>query len=175
MKQADEDEFHAYVAVRMDQWRRSAFLLCQNWHTADDLVSDTVAKLYRSWRTVSRADNRDAYAQRVLTRSWLDERRRPWRREQPHADPPEREYSVPETVADRDALTTLLRSLGPRQRAVLVLRFYLDQSVEQTAQILGVSEGTVKSQSARGLEALRRLASTVWRERKDNHEQADVG
>ncbi|MFF0368809.1 sigma-70 family RNA polymerase sigma factor [Micromonospora sp. NPDC005087] len=156
MRRADEDDFHDFVADRMDRWRRSAFLLCQDWHAADDVVSVTVAKLYRSWRTVRRAENRDAYAQRVLTRSWLDERRRPWsNREQSWAEVPDVAGAVPETVTDRDGLAALLRSLAPKQRTVLVLRFYLDYSVEETARMLGISAGTVKSQSARGLANLR--------------------
>ncbi len=160
MRRADADDFDAFVADRMDRWRRSAFLLCQDWHSADDIVSVTVARLYRSWRTVSRADNRDAYAQRVLTRCWLDERRRPWsNREQSWAEVPDMAAAVPEVVTDRDGLAALLRSLAPKQRAVLVLRFYLDYSVEETARMLGISAGTVKSQSARGLATLRTIAS----------------
>ncbi|MCM0674628.1 SigE family RNA polymerase sigma factor [Micromonospora phytophila] len=156
MRRAEEDDFHAFVAERMGRWRRSAYLLCQDWHTADDVVSVAVAKLYRSWRRVSRAENRDAYAQRVLTRCWLDERRRPWHnREQSRAAVPDVVGPVPETVTDRDGLAALLRSLAPKQRAVLVLRFYLDYSVEETARTLGISAGTVKSQSARGLANLR--------------------
>lgn len=130
MRRAEEDDFHAFVTERMDRWRRSAYLLCQDWHTADDVVSVAVAKLYRGWRQVSRAENRDAYAQRVLTRCWLDERRRPWHnREQSRAAVPDAAGAVSETVTDRDGLAALLRSLAPKQRAVLVLRFYLDYSV----------------------------------------------
>ncbi len=69
MRRADEDDFHAYVAARMDRWRRTAYLLCQDWHMADDLVSITVTKLFRNWRRAGAADNRDAFAQR----SWLDD------------------------------------------------------------------------------------------------------
>ncbi|MET7671801.1 SigE family RNA polymerase sigma factor [Micromonospora luteifusca] len=160
MRRADEDDFHDFVACRMDRWRRSAFLLCQDWHTADDVVSATVAKLYRNWRRAGQADNRDAYAQRVLTRAWLDERRRPWkRREQTSATLPDVAAAVPETVTDREGLAALLRSLAPKQRAVLVLRYYLDYSVEETARILGISTGTVKSQSARGLANLRTVVT----------------
>ena len=154
-----DDEFHAFVAERLDRWRRSAYLLCGDWHLADDLVSVTVAKLFRHWRTVRRTDNADAYAQKVLTRCWLTERGRRWRHlEQTHSDPPPQPYPPDDRVIDRVPLADLLRSLGPRQRAVLILRFYLDHSVEETAQLLGISAGTVKSQSARGLETLRALA-----------------
>jgi len=160
LRKTDEADFHAYVSSRLDRWRRGAYLLCQDWHLADDLVSITVTRLYRSWAKVSRADNRDAYAQKVLTRSWLTERGRVWRRrEHSSAEPPERAWTPPlEEVADRESLAALLKSLGPRQRAVVVLRFYLDYSVEETAAILKVSPGTVKSQSARGLETLRAAA-----------------
>jgi RNA polymerase sigma-70 factor (sigma-E family) len=159
LRKAEEAEFHAYVSTRMDQWRRSAYLLCQDWHLADDLVSVAVTKLYRSWAKASRADNRDAYAQKVLTSCWLTERGRGWRRrEQFAADPPEQQWAPPDQIGDRESLAALLRSLGPRQRAVLVLRFYLDYSVEETAAILQISAGTVKSQSARGLETLRAAA-----------------
>jgi RNA polymerase sigma-70 factor (sigma-E family) len=159
-------DFHAFVAARMERWRRSAFLLCGDWHLADDLVSVTVGRLYRHWRTVRRADNPDAYAQKVLTRVWLNERRRPWRREQPSDRLPDREFSEPERLSDRSALDTLLAKLGPRQRAVLVLRFYFDYSVEDTARILRISEGTVKSQSARALDLLRDLATRTQPERR---------
>ena len=156
----DEQEFHAFASARMDRWRRSAFLLCQDWHTADDLVSMAAAKLFRHWRRVRAADNPDAYAQRILTRTWLDEQRRPWRRERPGLARLDEGWSPPDRVTDRDSLATLLRSLGPRQRAVLVLRFYLDYSVEDTAKILGMSEGSVKSHSARGLANLRGIAGS---------------
>lgn len=159
---ADESEFHTYVHARLGQWRRSAYLLCRDWHLADDLVSVTITRLYRHWAKVRIADNRDAYAHKVLTRCWLTESRRPWwRREQPSVEPPDRAWEPPDRVGDRGALAAMLRSLGPRQRAVLILRFYLDYSVEDTAAILQISPGTVKSQSTRGLETLRAIAAST--------------
>jgi RNA polymerase sigma-70 factor (sigma-E family) len=155
VRHADEQEFHDYVAVRMDRWRRSAYLMCQDWHTADDVVSVAVGRLYEHWSKAREAENIDAYAQRILTRSWLNEARRPWRRERPHEAPPQPGAVDLSPVVDRESLAALLRSLGPGQRAVIVLRFYLDHTVEETAKILGISEGTVKSQSARGLATLR--------------------
>ncbi|GAA2606468.1 hypothetical protein GCM10010399_41760 [Dactylosporangium fulvum] len=86
-----DDEFHAFVAERLDRWRRSAYLLCGDWHLADDLVSQALVKLHRSWSKARSADNVDAYAQKVLTRCWLTERGRRWRHlEQTHSDPPPR-------------------------------------------------------------------------------------
>jgi RNA polymerase sigma-70 factor (sigma-E family) len=151
----DDQEFHDFVAQRMERWRRSAFLMCQDWHTADDLVSIAVAQIYRHWREVRRADNPEAFAQRILSRAWLSERRRPWRRERSAERLPDRPVHPSDRVADRDSLAGALRALGPRQRAVLILRFYFDYSIEQTAEILQISVGTVKSQTARGLDALR--------------------
>jgi RNA polymerase sigma-70 factor (sigma-E family) len=151
-----EAEFHAYVADRLDRWRRSAYLLCHDWHLADDIVSEAVIRLYRHWSRVSRADNPDAYAQRILTRCWLTERGRAWsRRERTSDKPPAHPYRQDDRIIERLPLAQLLRTLGPRQRAVLVLRFYLDHSVEETAEILGVTPGTVKSQCARAIEHLR--------------------
>ncbi|GAA1500230.1 SigE family RNA polymerase sigma factor [Dactylosporangium maewongense] len=160
MRQPDQEDFRAFVTARMDRWRRTAFLLCQDWHGADDLVSIMLGKLYRSWHRVASADNPDAYAQRMLTRTWLDECRRPWTREQPQDVLPDRGWDPPDGFTERERLGRLLATLGEGQRAVLVLRFYLDHSVEQTAELLGIAPGTVKSQSARALQALRDLAAS---------------
>jgi RNA polymerase sigma factor (sigma-70 family) len=129
--------------------------MCLDWHTADDLVSIAVAKIYRHWREVQRADNPEAYAQKILSRTWLSERRRPWRRERSSALLPDQPVAPTDQVTDRASFTALLQALPPRQRAVLILRFYFDYSTEQTAEILRVTVGTVKSQTARGLDALR--------------------
>ena len=151
----DDQEFHDFVTQRMERWRRSAYLMCQDWHTANDLVSIAIAQIYRHWRTVRQADNPEAYAQRILTRTWLSERRRPWRRERSSERLPDQPVAALDQITDRDSLAGLLRALGPRQRAVLILRFYFDYSAEQTAEILQVTVGTVKSQTARALQALR--------------------
>ncbi len=168
MKAADEEEYRAFVAVRLEPLRRLAYLLCRDWHTADDLVSITIGKLYRHWRRVSAAHNVDAYVRGVLTHAWLDERRRPWRREETvlelidQANVPADARAGPEGVSDRLALLDLLAQLPARRRAVVVLRFYCDLSVEDTAEILGITEGTVKSQAARGLVTLRLLATDAY-------------
>jgi RNA polymerase sigma-70 factor (sigma-E family) len=154
----EADDFTAYVEVRLDRWRRTAFLLCRDWHSADDLVSITIGKLYRHWPRIKAVDNVDAYAQRMLTRAWLDETRRPWRRELPAQRLPDSMAASSPQLEEREALWQMLDSLGRRQRAVVILRFYLDMSVEETAEILGITTGTVKSQSARALETLRALA-----------------
>ncbi|MFG1648993.1 SigE family RNA polymerase sigma factor [Micromonospora sp. NPDC049275] len=165
MNQADEDEYRQFVAVRLEPLRRTAYLLCRDWHTADDLVSITIGKLYRHWRRVRAAENVDAYVRGMLTNAWLDERRRPWRRERATDELPEQaEVDLPRMdLVDRAALMKLLQELPPRRRAVIVLRFYCDLSVEETAHALGISTGTVKSQASRGLDTLRALAQAPSR------------
>ncbi len=150
-----EAEFRAFVAAQGDQLRRTAYLLCRDWHAADDLVSITLTKLFRHWRRVSAADNPAAYARGVLTNAWLDERRRPWRREDPFDVLPDGVHVDPSGVEDRQDLLALLQCLPAGRRAVVVLRYYCDLSVEQTAELLGISTGTVKSQAAKGLTTLR--------------------
>ncbi|HEX6500698.1 MAG TPA: SigE family RNA polymerase sigma factor [Micromonosporaceae bacterium] len=150
--------YREYVAVQLDPLRRTAYLLCGDWHTADDLVSTALIKLFRRWKRVSQMENIDAYARRVLFRAWLDERRRPWRRERFTDTMPEPGGTGPVTetsVVDRLALAAYLAELPPRRRAVLVLRYFCDLSVEDTAEVLGCSTGTVKSQTARALDTLR--------------------
>lgn len=154
MNATDEAAFREFVGARLEPLRRTAYLLCRDWHTADDLVSSTAVKLYRHWHRVQGVDNPDGYARRVLLRCWLDEQRRPWRRERvtdqlPERAAPERDESWRLTVLN------LLAGLPARKRAILVLRFYCDLSVEETAEILGCAPGTVKSQTTRGLDLLR--------------------
>jgi RNA polymerase sigma-70 factor (sigma-E family) len=150
-----DDEFTQYVTARLGTLRRLAFLLCQDWHHADDLVQATITRLYVHWARASALEHTDAYARTILVREFLGEQRSGWaRRVSLHAVPPDR----PGAVADTDAVLDVraaLAAIPPRQRATLVLRFYCDLSVEQTAELLGCSAGTVKSQTAKGIAALR--------------------
>lgn len=157
MNADDEARYVEYVSSRLVWLRKVAFLLCQDWHRADDLAQAAITALYVHWRAASRAENLDGYARRVLVREFLGLRRTVWgSRVELHAGP------VGEGgIADADPITRLvvreaLAAVPPRQRAVLVLRYYCDLSVEETADILRCSPGTVKSQAARGLVALRR-------------------
>ena len=151
----DESGYREFVGTRMDGLRRTAYLLCGDWHMADDLTSTALVKLLRHWRRVSAMEQPDAYLRRMLLRAWLDERRRPWRRERSTPVLPERPEQSTGDSADRLAILALLAGLPPRRRAVLVLRYFCDLSVEETAEALGCTTGTVKSQTARGLDALR--------------------
>jgi RNA polymerase sigma-70 factor (sigma-E family) len=156
---ADEADFRDYVVGQQARWLRSAYLLCGDPHLAEDLVSTVVGKLYRSWTKIVAAHNIDAYVQRMLMRAFIDETRRPWwRRERATADPPERAdagASGASSVEDRIVVRELMMALPPRRRAVLVLRFYEGLSIEQTAEALGCTAGTVKSQQARALASMR--------------------
>jgi RNA polymerase sigma-70 factor (sigma-E family) len=148
--------FRVYVTARLPALRRVAYLMCGDWHRADDLLSTALVRILQHWPRVSAAEDIDAYVRRVLMRTMLNERRRPWRREQSVVSVPEpASPAAPDLVADRLALSALLAGLPPRRRAVLVLRYCCDLSVEETAQALNCSTGTVKSQSAKGLATLR--------------------
>ncbi|MEH0982298.1 SigE family RNA polymerase sigma factor [Micromonospora sp. CPCC 205556] len=149
---ADIEGYREYVTARLDPLRRTAYLLCGDWHTADDLTSTALVKLLRHWRRVSAMESPDAYVRRTLLRVWLDERRRPWRREAAWAEVPDHAVRAgTDGTADRVTLLALLAELPPRRRAVLVLRYFCDLSVEETARELGCTTGTVKSQSARAI------------------------
>jgi RNA polymerase sigma-70 factor (sigma-E family) len=153
---ARDDEFASYYAARAAAVRNVAYLLCGNWHTAEDLTQTAFVKLYRAWSRVSQSESLDGYVHRVLVRAYLDERRRPWRREEPVEPGPalDRAWNAP-SGDDRLFLLKELAAMPPRQRAVLVLRFWLDLSVAEVAEMLGCAEGTVKSQTVRGLASMR--------------------
>ncbi|MEV4311746.1 SigE family RNA polymerase sigma factor [Actinocrispum sp. NPDC049592] len=158
MDQRDEQEFAEYFEARLDAVRRTAFLLCGDWHRADDLAQTAFVALHRRWRKVRDRGALDAYVRRTVVRAMIDESRRPWRREryvEEMPEPPQSGAEVGDTVATRTALVDGLKRVPPRQRAVLVLRFLEGLDVSATAEALKCSEGTVKSQTARGLAALR--------------------
>lgn len=149
-------EFGAYVAKRRLHLYRSAWLLCGDSHRAEDLVQETLTKLYLAWPRVSRADNVEAYVRRMLVNASIDERRRPWRREQPVAELPDRPIPSDDSDSD-DELWAALKALPAGQRRVVVLRHYWGLTVDETATDLGVSPGTIKSQTSAALTSLRRI------------------
>jgi len=158
----DDSGFREYVGSRLDPLRRTAYLMCGDWHTADDIVSTALLKLYRDWRRISRMEHLDAYARRAVINAWLDERRRPWRRERSvEALPPRAVPAGDGAVDDRLAVLRHLDALPARRRAVIVLRYYCDLSVEETAEVMECSPGTVKSQTTRALETLRASMADV--------------
>ncbi|WBB67575.1 SigE family RNA polymerase sigma factor [Micromonospora sp. WMMD812] len=163
MKPDIEADLHRFVESRYLHLRRTAYLLCGDWHRAEDLVQTALARMVVAARR-RRIDSLDAYSRRVLLRVYLDDNQRgSRRRERLGSDLAD----LPAPAGDRvEALTVLaaLRTLPPRQRAAVVLRYWEDRSVEETAEALGVSEGTVKSQCAKALAALRPVLAEVPQE-----------
>lgn len=157
---AERDKaFVEFVEAATPSLRRTAYLIGGDRHKADDIVQETLYKVYLAWPKVQRAGNPFAYARRMLVNVAYDGGRRPWRREVTIAEVPDYDVHGGDFAtghAERDEVLEALRALGPRQRACIVLRYYEDLSIEQTAEILGCSEGTVRSQASRGLEALRK-------------------
>ncbi|TQS44028.1 SigE family RNA polymerase sigma factor [Cryptosporangium phraense] len=157
MTDEPDQAYRAYIAERLPMLRRLAHLLSQDWHRADDLVQSTMVRLYLRWERVAAATDRDAYARAVLVRVFLSERRTGWARRVVLVDSAvDTTATVDPDAASAVAVRTALAALPARQRAVLVLRYYSDLSVEQTADALGCSAGTVKSHTSRALAALRR-------------------
>ncbi|WP_116951074.1 SigE family RNA polymerase sigma factor [Jiangella endophytica] len=152
-----DDEFRRFVAGRSLALLRTAYALCGDRHTAEDLVQGALAKLYRRWRKV---DDPEGYVRRILYNDQISR----WRRRLVlHEDPVDvvPENAAPDlagAVGDRVDVLQLLRQLPPRQRAVLVLRYYEDLSEREIAAVLGCSTGTVRSQAHRALARLRGLA-----------------
>jgi RNA polymerase sigma-70 factor (sigma-E family) len=156
-----DKEFAAYFASRSSAMRGTAYLLCGDWHRAEDLVQTAFVKLYRAWHRIAEHQKLDAYTRRVLVRTFLDENRRGFfHRERPTAQDTDRAVPPAGGVEDRVVLLRALTAVPPRQRAALVLRFWEDMSIEDTARALGCSAGTVKSQVARGLAAIRDVVPT---------------
>ena len=149
-----ERDFADYVAARSRLLCTTAYLLCGDWHRAEDLTQTALTKLYVAWRRIDRRESVDAYARKVLVRAMLDEHRRPWRREHAVAELPEQPGPADRADERVDLLAALARLPG-RQRAVVVLRYWSDLGIAETAAVLGVTEGTVKSSASRGLTALR--------------------
>jgi RNA polymerase sigma-70 factor (sigma-E family) len=152
-----------YASARLPVLHRAACaLIGGDAHRADDLVQGTMTNLYRYWPRVRAVENVDAYVRRMLTRQFLDEKRLPWSRVllgSLRPDPPARRDGL--GFEEREAVHAALRRLPPGQRAVLVLRYLYDMSVEDTAAALRCSVGNVKSQSSRGIETLRGLLGSA--------------
>ncbi|GAB4003103.1 SigE family RNA polymerase sigma factor [Nocardioides ultimimeridianus] len=148
------DSFEEYVAVRRGALLRSAYLLTGSHADAEDLVQVALIKVVPHWRRI--ADDPDAYVRRVLVRESISRwRRRRWREVHTARVP---EPPIDDPVDERLALRDALDRLAPRQRAVVVLRYFEDLTERETAEVLGIAVGTVKSQTR---DALARLRSIV--------------
>jgi RNA polymerase sigma-70 factor (sigma-E family) len=153
-----DEEFSAFVRERRHELLRSACLLTAgDTYLAEDLVQTALAKLYLAWPKVRRDGSMIAYTWRILVNAHTDEKRRSrWRRERPVAEPPDGPDSedFPD-ITDGDEVRNALARLPAGMRAAVVLRYWADFSVTDTARILGCTEGTVKSQAAKGIARLR--------------------
>jgi RNA polymerase sigma-70 factor (sigma-E family) len=153
-----DTEFGEFLDSRAVVMRRTAYLLCGgDWHRAEDLVQTTLTKVYVAWPRLRQDGAIDAYSRKVMVRSAIDESRRAFRRRESVVEELPEVSGPPAGVEDAIDVRRALAQLPAGQRAVVVLRYWEDLSVTETAQLLGRSEGTVKSQAAKGLAALRRL------------------
>jgi RNA polymerase sigma-70 factor (sigma-E family) len=159
-----EAAFTEYVAARRGHLRRIAYAVCGDWHLADDLVQTALVKLYVAWPRLQRDGREDAYVRQIIVRANIDDHRRASRRERPGLPPGEMPAREPLPYEERSALFEALQSLPQMQRKTVVLRHWLGLSVEETARELGISTGTVKSHSARGISALETVlgADQTW-------------
>jgi RNA polymerase sigma-70 factor (sigma-E family) len=159
-----DEEFSEFArANRVELLRSACLLTAGDVHRAEDLVQITLARMYVAWPRVSRSGNVLGYAWRVLVNAHIDETRRPWwRRERSVGELPDGPaIEVPADGPDGDAVRAALAGLPPRMRAAVVLRHWLDLSVGETATLLGCTEGTVKSQTAKAASRLRALLATA--------------
>ena len=158
MREPDEQSFVAFATGSARSLRRTAYLITGDWHRADDVVQNALVKLYVAWPRLIKSGAFPTYARRAVVTSAIDEGRRPWRRERSDHEAgalePDHRDRMRE-VDERMVIVAALAELPPRQRATVVLRYYDELSVEETAAVLGCTTGTVKSQTARGLDALR--------------------
>ncbi|MFF5207184.1 SigE family RNA polymerase sigma factor [Streptosporangium sp. NPDC000396] len=174
MAEARDDEFSRYVKEARPALRRTAFLLSADWYEADDLVQRTLIAIHGRWDALQHRDKIAGYARTIMIRLIISDRRSHRRtREILHDRPPEPE-PTPDPYAllgDRLQLMSALAVLGPRQRAVVVLRYWEDRSVEETARAMGSGLSTVRSQTARALATLR---SVLQGDAEGNAEDAPV-
>ncbi|HEX4688029.1 MAG TPA: SigE family RNA polymerase sigma factor [Nocardioides sp.] len=155
MARRDAEEFTSFVLSSQPGLRRTAFLMCGDWQLASDHVQDALIRVYRHWPRLRGEAEARAYARKAVVSVVIDAKRRRSSTEVPvEAVRDVGASDDAERSADRELLTRCLAQVPTRQRACLVLRYYDDLSVTEVASLLGISEGTVKSQTARGLDTL---------------------
>ncbi len=158
----DDAEFRSFVEANGATLLHAARLLTGDHHRGEDLVQTALTTVYQKW---SRVDTPLPYARRALVNAHIDQTRRKWWGERPTDTLPE--PAAPNDDADvatsdmRDELRRMLAELGPRERAIVVMRYYCDLSEQDTAATLGIPVGTVKSSCARALARLRVTATSA--------------
>jgi RNA polymerase sigma-70 factor (sigma-E family) len=156
MAKRDAEEFTSFVVAHQARLRRVAYLMCGDWSSASDYVQDALVRVYRHWPRLHGEREAHAYARKAVVSVVIDAKRRRSSTEVPVDSVVDRldADDAATRSADRDVLSRCLSQVAPRQRACLVLRYYDDLAVSEVAMVLGCTEGTVKSQTARGLETL---------------------
>jgi RNA polymerase sigma-70 factor (sigma-E family) len=155
------DSFADFVRARTPALLRTAFLLTGDQHLAEDLVQAALTRTHRAWRRLRERDHAEAYTRRAMYHlqvSWWRRQRAPESLTHQVPEPRQAAGGLEGQVVTRLALLAALRRLTAAQRAVLVLRYFDDQSEGQTAAVLGISVGTVKSQTSKALARLRAVA-----------------
>ncbi|GIH99698.1 SigE family RNA polymerase sigma factor [Planobispora takensis] len=150
----DRADFERYVRQRSGRLLRTAYLLCRDWGTAEDLLQTALARAWLAWQRVG--EHPDPYVYRILANTHANWWRRRWRGEVPTETLPDSGGGDPAAeMGGRDEVRVILAALPARQRAVLVLRYFADLPDAQIAEILGCSVATVRSQAGRALAKLR--------------------
>ena len=157
MRQSERDEFDAFVLGAWARLFRTAHALTGNRHDAEDVLQNAFAKAYSNWRRVRRADSPEAYVHRIVANETISAWRRRRRQVERTTDlvPESAGDGHADAVSSRTTMWAAIQDLPPRQRAIVVLRYYEDLSERDIAQVLGVSPGTVKSQASTALRNLR--------------------
>jgi len=162
-------DFTAYLEARQGRLLRTAYLLTGDQHQAEDLLQTSMAKLYLAWDKVRDRGSIDAYARRILVNEHNSAWRRPWRRSERSTDFADEGAPVGTPVRHdydegvSDAVWRIVQTLPRRARAVVVLRYYEQLTEAETAEVLGISIGTVKSQNARAMASLRERTPATLR------------
>lgn len=170
----DEDQFELFVRATESGLRGAAYKLCSDWHQAEDLTQLTYVKIFQRWGQIEDRHRMRNYAYRVLFRSFVSDRRRSrWRyealqREALQWEAVEAAVVAAVPVEDRIVIEEALGRLGDHQRQVIVLRYFADLSVRETAAVLGCSPGTVRSQASRALQTLRSVLNLTYGRRRES-------
>jgi len=161
-----EAAFTEFAAASRARLRSTAYLLCGDWDRASDHVQEGLLRVYVAWPRLEKNGGELAYARKAVVSAFLDAQRKRSSRERPTSEHPDRatHEDVATAVADRTALMAALALLPGRQRACVVLRYFEELDVRETAAVLGCSEGTVKSQTSRALGSLRAMFENASRD-----------
>ncbi len=159
MAAGNDQEFLDFAEASRTRLRRAAFLMCGNWDHASDITQEALIRLYVTWPRIDKGAGLASYARQTVINVAIDWARKKSSGELPDDDPARGRSAATgdetDGIADRITILSALATLAPRQRACVVLRYYEDLSVAEVARVLGCREGTVKSQTARGLDTLR--------------------